>query len=358
MRQPWNHCRFQFALLVVLALLPVLGCSDSASDTPQSVSATDAPPPASATRTPRFAYVTNGVASFWNIAAAGAEAAAKDEGVEVTIIMPNGLTDQTRKIEDLITRGTDGIAVSPINAANQIGILNKAAAATKLITHDSDAPESDRLTYVGMDNYKAGRMCGQLVRDALPSGGTVMLFVGRLDQDNAQLRRQGCIDVILGRAPDSARRDDPGTSLSSPDGKYEVVGTLTDQFDQAKAKANVEDTLTRYPEISALVGLFVYNPPAILEALNRAGKTGEVKVIGFDEADITLQAIKDGTVVGTVVQDPFQYGYESIRLLVGLHKGDESILPPNGFIDVPPRVIDNGNLEPFWTTLKERMATK
>ncbi|MCH2114866.1 MAG: sugar-binding protein [Pirellulales bacterium] len=344
MKHPWYHASLKIAPLVVLFLLPTLGCSDSVSESARSDK-------------PRFAYVTNGVASFWNIAAAGAEAAAKDADVDVTVYMPDGLTDQTRSIEDLITRGTDGIAISPIDADNQIGILNKAAAATKLITHDSDAPKSDRLTYVGMDNYKAGLMCGQLVRDALPSGGTVMLFIGRLDQDNAQLRRQGCIDRILGREPDSTRRDDPGVILSSPDGQYEVLGTLTDQFDRAKAKANVEDTLTRHPDIGAMVGLFVYNPPAILEALDRADKTGKVKVIGFDEADITLQAIKDGAVVGTVVQDPFQYGYESIRLLTGLHRGDESILPSTGFIDVPPRVIDNGNLEPFWKTLKEQMAT-
>ena len=207
-----------------------------------------------------------------------------------------------------------------------------------------------------MDNYAAGLKCGQLVRDALPDGGDVMLFIGRLDQDNAQLRRQGCIDAILGRKPDSTRRDPAGANLSSEDGKYQVLGTLTDRFDRAKSKANAEDSLTRYPDIAAMVGLFVYNPPAILEALQRAGKVGEVKVIGFDEADVTLQAIQDGKVVGTVVQDPYQYGFESIRILVGLHHGDQSVLPPNRFIDVPPRVVNNENLESFRNTLKQQLS--
>ena len=62
---------------------------------------------------PRFAFVTNGVASFWSIAAAGSRQAAKDLGVEVTVVMPDGLTDQTRKLEDLISRGIDGVAVEP-----------------------------------------------------------------------------------------------------------------------------------------------------------------------------------------------------------------------------------------------------
>lgn len=326
--------------LIVLALVLALGCRESG------------------TSRPRFAFVTNGVASFWSIAAVGAKVAADESGVDVTIVMPNGLTDQTRKLEDLLTRGTDGIAVSPINPDNQIDILNKAAGETNLLTHDSDAPGCNRLAYIGMDNYEAGLMCGRLVREAVPDGGNVMLFIGRLDQDNAQFRRQGCIDAILGREPDSARRDPPGAKLSSEDGKYQVLGTLTDRFDRAKAKANVEDTLVRYPDISALVGLFDYNPPAILEALRRAGKAGDVAVIGFDESEVTLQAIQDGEVIGTVVQDPYQYGYLSIKLLAGLHRGDRSILPADGYIDVPPRVITQKNLKSYWSALKQQLAAE
>lgn len=221
---------------------------------------------------PEYAFITNGVADFWTIAKAGAEKAAADLGVRTTVIMPSSTTDQTRKIEDLLTRGTDGIAISPIDPANQGEILAKAAAATNLITQDSDAPDSPRRVYIGMDNYEAGMVCGRLVRDALPDGGKVMIFIGRLDQDNAQRRRQGCIDGILDREPDPSRRDDPGTVLSSDDGKYVVLGTMTDQFDRAKAKANAEDALLRHPDIAAMVGLFVYNPPLIMEALERAGR--------------------------------------------------------------------------------------
>ncbi|QEG32751.1 sugar-binding protein [Bythopirellula goksoeyrii] len=326
--------------LLVFSLMALLGCSDSADERPQ------------------FAFVTNGVASFWNIAAAGSKAAAKEAGVAVTVVMPDGLTDQTRKLEDLITRGIDGIAVSPINSANQTDILNKAAEATILITQDSDAPESNRLAYIGMDNYAAGLMCGRLVREALPEGGEVMLFIGRLDQDNAQLRRQGCIDAIVGREPDSTRRDPPGASVLSEDGKYNILGTLTDRFDRAKAKANVEDAITRYPNISAMVGLFVYNPPAILEALERTDMLGKVQVIGFDEDESTLQAIQDGNAIGTVVQDPYKYGYESIRLLVGLNSGEESNLPADRFVDVPPRTIKKENLETFWKNMKQLLEDK
>jgi ABC-type sugar transport system substrate-binding protein len=221
---------------------------------------------------PEYAFITNGVADFWTIGKAGAEKAAAELGVRAAVIMPASITDQTRKIEDLLTRGTAGIAISPINPANQGEVLAKAAAATNLITHDSDAPDSPRKVYIGMDNYEAGLICGKLVRDALPEGGKVMLFIGRLDQDNSQRRRQGCIDGILGREPDPSRRDDPGVVIKSDDGKYEILGTMTDQFDRAKAKANAEDALLRHPDVAAMVGLFEYNPPLILEALERAGR--------------------------------------------------------------------------------------
>ena len=284
--------------------------------------------------------------------------AGEDFGVAVTVTMPNGITDQTRKVEDLLTRGCDGIAISPINPENQIDVLNRAAAATNLITHDSDAPGSDRLMYIGMDNYEAGMMCGKLVRDALPDGGTIMLFIGRLDQDNARRRRQGCIDAILGREPDPSRNSPPGDELVSEDGQFTILGTLTDNFDRAKAKANAEDTLTRHPEVAAMVGLFEYNPPLILEALERAGKLKEVKVIAFDEAEAALQGIKDGTVVGTVVQNPYKYGYESIRTLKELHDGNRDVIPASKFKDIPARVIDPVEVDEFWADLKQKLGKK
>src|SRR4029077_14395460 len=95
---------------------------------------------------------------------------------------------------------------------------------------------------------------------------------------------------------------------------FKILGTLTDEFDMAKAKANVEDTLSKYPDIGGLVGLFGYNTPQILEAVQQA-KLGTVKVIGFDEDDATLAGVKSGTVHGTVVQNPYMYGFKSVEIL-------------------------------------------
>jgi ribose transport system substrate-binding protein len=303
----------------------------------------------------KVAFVSNGIASFWTIAEAGVNAAGKDLDIDTVVQMPaEGISDQKRIIEDLITKGIDGIAISPIDPANQTDILNTAAENTKLITHDSDAPDSKRLLYIGMDNYDAGRMCGQLVKEAMPDGGTLMIFIGRLEQDNAKRRRQGVIDELLDRPKDPTNYDPPGKELKGD--KFTILGTLTDQFDRAKGKANVEDTLSKYPNITGMVGLFAYNPPLMLEALKQAGKINKVKVIAFDEADETLAGIQSGTVHGTVVQNPYMYGYKSVEILKELAAGNDTVIPASKFIDIPARQIRRGNVDEFWSELNKLLG--
>src|SRR5204862_8210543 len=95
----------------------------------------------------------------------------------------------------------------------QTPMIDQAARKTNLITHDSDAPESNRLMYIGMDNYIAGRMCGQLVKEAMPNGGKVAIFVGRLEQDNAVKRRPRTIDELHERTRNDKRYDNPGGEI-------------------------------------------------------------------------------------------------------------------------------------------------
>ncbi|MBT6453880.1 MAG: sugar-binding protein [Planctomycetes bacterium] len=332
------------AIIIALALIGYLAYSFKGSVVPPDANAA-----------PKLAFVTNGVADFWVLAGKGVQDSASEIGVDASFHMPpDGLADQKRIIEDLMVKGVDGIAVSPIDPVNQTPFLDRIAEQTLLITHDSDAPDSKRICFVGVDNYEAGRMCGELVEEALPNGGKVAIFVGRLEQDNARLRRQGVIDQILGREWDSSRYDKPGEKIAG--NGFEVVATLTDQFDMAKGKANVEDILSRHDDIAGCIGLFAYNTPLILEALEQSGRSGKVKVISFDEDERTLQGIIDGTVHGTIVQNPYEYGAASMRLLKALTSGDRSGIPENGIFKVPTRTIRKAEVESFREDMRKKLG--
>lgn len=130
-------------------------------------------------------------------------------------------------------------------------------------------------------------------------------------------------------------------------GKYTVLDILTDNKDNNLAKSNAEGALVRYPNVKCMVGLWAYNPPMILSALRSAGKEGQVKVVGFDEHEETLQAIREGSVVGTVVQDPYGFGYRSVELLAAMTRGQKVDVPDSGMIIIPHRVIRADNVGEF-----------
>lgn len=308
----------------------------------------------------KVAYVTNGIDPFWTIAEAGAMAGGKEFDVDVEVLMPpKGLVDQKRMMETLLANGIDGIAVSPIDAENQASFISDAAKRTNIITQDSDAPNSDRLCFIGMNNYTAGREAGKLVKKALPEGGDVAIFVGRLEQLNAQQRRQGVIDELLDRPVSdvNALIFDPNNAPIKGE-KYTIVSTSTDNFDYAKAKSNAEDSMASNDSLSCMVGLFAYNMPACIEAVSSAGKLGDIKLVSFDEADGTLQGIQDGHVQGTVSQQPYEYGRQSVQVLAALARGNTDIIPENKFIEINATIVEKDNVEAFWANLKKLKGEK
>lgn len=298
----------------------------------------------------RIVFVTNGVDPFWNIAENGALAAAKELNVDVEVYMPPKatITEQKEFLENKLTLGVDGVAISPIKPEAQNGFLNEVAKETNLVTHDSDAPDSDRLMFIGMDNYKAGRAAGKLVKEAIPEGGKVMLFVGRLDQLNARQRRQGIIDELLDEPMQSGLNmtQTPNDGPVSND-KYTILDTRTDNFQAEKAKANAEDAISLYPDLDCMVGLFAYNIPNCLQAVKQADKVGTIKLVSFDENRATLEGIKAGEVHGTISQQPYEYGFQSVKILTALAKGDKSVLREDKYLEVGIVEVRQDNVASF-----------
>lgn len=279
----------------------------------------------------RLAFVTNNPSDFWTIARKGTEkAAAELPNVQVEFQLPGQGTaaEQQRIVDDLLAKGIDGMAISPNDPQNQVQMLNRVAAQTLVVTQDSDAPASNRAFYIGTDNVAAGEQAGKLVREALPQGGNIMVFVGKADAQNAKERYQGLQKALEGS-------------------NIKILDLRTDDTDRVRAKSNPADALVKYNDLAGMVGLWSYNGPAILSAVKEANKIGKVKIIAFDEEDETLAGVKEGSIYATVVQQPFEFGYQSIKLMAQVLGGDKSVIPASKQIFVPTLAIKKEGVEEF-----------
>jgi ribose transport system substrate-binding protein len=163
-----------------------------------------------------------------------------------------------------------------------------------------------------------------------------MGFVGLPGADNARERIEGVRGAIKGS-------------------KVELVDVRGDDIDQTRAKRNVEDTLAANPDINCMVGFYSYNTPRIYEVLKEAGRLGDITVIGFDEDPITLGGVREGTIVGTVVQQPYEWGYQGMLLMAKYLEGDKSGIPANHLIIIPTKIIHKANVDAFEAELIARV---
>lgn len=286
-----------------------------------------------------LAFVVNGASDFWKIAEAGVKKAQGElPKYDLQFKYPEqaAAAVQQRILDDLVAAGASGIMVSAIDPKNQTEVLNKVASQTVLFTTDSDAPQSKRIAYIGSSNTDLGKEAGKLMLKALPNGGKCVGFVGLPGADNARERIEGVKDTIKGS-------------------KVELVDVRGDEIDQTRAKRNVEDILAAMPDVSCMVGFYSYNTPRIYEVLKEAGKLDKIKIIGFDEDPITLGGVKEGAITGTVVQQPFEWGYQGMKLMAKYIEGDKSGIPANGIIIVPGKVIEKPNVDDFMAQMKQML---
>ena len=287
-------------------------------------------------------FVVNGASDFWKSAEAGvkkAQGELPNYTLQLKYPEQSSAAIQNRLMDDLVASGAAGIMVSAVDPKTQGDELDKIGGSTVLFTTDSDAPKSKRVAYIGSSNVDAGKQAGELMKKALPSGGKCMGFVGLPGADNARERVEGIKAGIEGT-------------------KITLVDVRADDIDQARAKRNVEDTLTADPSINCMVGIYSYNTPQIYQALKEAGKLGQITVIGFDEDQVTLGGVKEGSIVGTVVQQPYEWGYQGMKDMAKYIEGDKSFVPANHLMIIPTKVIDKSNVDAFATELKERQGKK
>ena len=282
-------------------------------------------------------FVVNGASDFWKLAEAGMKKAQTElPDYDLRFIYPEQASAaiQQRTMDDLVAAGADAIMVSAVDPKSSTEALNRIGSQVPLFTTDSDAPDSNRVAYIGSSNTDAGKEAGYLALRALPNGGKCIGFVGLLGADNARERIEGMKSVLAGSNVD-------------------LVDVRGDDIDQTRAKRNVEDALAANPDISCLVGFYSYNTPRIYEVLKESGMLGKIKIIGFDEDPITLGGVREGTIEGTIVQQPYEWGYQGMKLMAKYLEGDKSMIPADQLIIVPTGVLDKSNVDAFLAWLSD-----
>jgi ribose transport system substrate-binding protein len=287
-----------------------------------------------------LAFVVNGASDFWKIAEAGvkkAQAELPNYTLELKYPEQSSAAIQQRLMDDLVAAGVAAIMVSAVDPKTSTEALDRVAGQVPLFTTDSDAPQSKRIAYIGSSNVELGKDAGKLMLKALPDGGKCIGFVGLPGADNARERIEGVQATIKGS-------------------KVEMVDVRGDDIDFARAKRNVADALAASPDVACMVGFYSYNTPLIYETLKESGKLGQIKIIGFDEDPVTLGGVREGAIEGTVVQNPYEWGYQGMKLMAKVLEGDKSGVPADGLIIVPGQVIDKANVDAYEAELKARLG--
>lgn len=287
-------------------------------------------------------FVANGAVDFWKLAEAGmkkAQAELPNYTVQIKYPEQSTAAMQDRLMDDLVAGGAAGIIVSSVDPGNQTEALNRIAGQALLFTTDSDAAKSNRVAYIGSSNTNAGKQAAEILKKNLPDGGKCIAFAG-----------------LPGAALTGERLD--GIKEGIKGSKIEIVDLRSDEMDQARAKRNVEDVLVARGDINCMIGVFAYNTPQIYLALQAAGKLGQITVVGFDNDQATLGGIAEGSIAGTVVQQPFEWGYQGMTLMAKYLEGDKSFVPADGLIIIPTQIIDKSNVAAFTDQVKAWMSGK
>ena len=304
-------------LLFLFIGLVLTGCNKSDIKSPaEKNSATEAPR--------RFIFITNGDDPYFDVLNAGLQAGAKkfalvDKGFEVVMEKNNATAQgQIDRLRQLVTQAdVAGVAISVIQAEN-IAIVEEMKRLTDkgvpVITVDGDINQklfSDgRPYYIGTDNSIAGRLLGTAGKRVLESRGVTegefIQFTGFTDNDNARARMNGCRDAI-------------GAS-------YSEVDRMADSFDHSRARDNVRTALVNHPDVKALVGIWAYNAPAIAEVVAERGVRDQVSIFTFDAAAQAIEHMANGNIDCMIVQNPFQMGIQTVRLLLAMQEGQDAVI--------------------------------
>ncbi len=239
-----------------------------------------------------------------------------EHGVEIEINWrtPNNedAQQQAQFLEQLVSSGVDGIAISCSDAKVLTAAINAAVEkGVPVVTFDSDAPESQRFAYYGINDEEAGREVARQLMKVMPQGGTVAILGGNQNAPNLSARVRGV-------------RDEIGKNT-----QFTIKDTYYHGETAPEAAAKVQQVQNANPDITgwAMVGgwpLFTEN------ALD--GVYQQAKIVSVDTLPPELEYVRKGQVQALIGQDCYGWGYESVRMLLNkVHKNEEPAQEINFF---------------------------
>lgn len=333
-------------LVVWLAVVAASVAAGFYLNTAPTDSATPAPP----TTPANYVFIAGGSDPYWELCVSGAKAAAERLGANVAIKTPtgegeDGLKEQVGWLSEIDAEQVDGVAIGPIDPARETTLLNSLAEKTTVVTVDSDAPASRRMFYVGSSNFEAGEIAARLTREVLPNGGEAIVLLASYAKTNAAERHEGFVE---------------GLAEEGEGGEVELVETYLDQGDPEQCRENLRVAMANHPELGAIVCTFGYHGPIALEELGKVAGDRDIRLIAFDEDTRVLDGIRDDRVHATIVQDPYMFGAEAIRMLDEVRSGRYLAPPIAQRVDVGVHcmAVDKGNLRDFETRLIERLGAQ
>ncbi|HWR52187.1 MAG TPA: substrate-binding domain-containing protein [Bryobacteraceae bacterium] len=322
---------FLYPAILAVLVLPLAGCGGGSRHDVQEV---------------YYLVAANTKIPYWQAANAGLEAAGRQLQVKYEMVGPDTYDPQAEKAEfrKILGRKPTGILVSAADAAVITPEIDAAVAqGVPVITIDSDAPNSKRLTFIGTNNYEAGRMGGALAAKALNGKGNVVVFT-MPEQTNLKERLNGYEQVFR------------GTGIKIAD-IVDIKGDPRIAFDTTH-----EIATKRAAQVDGFICLEALACPEVAEVLNRSKLTGKV-VVAMDVDPRTLEWVEKGVIAGTIAQKPFTMAAFGLKMLDDLYHHKPTSLQANfkqdvkapvpSFVDTGATLVDKNNVAMF---LKEAAA--
>ena len=229
---------------------------------------------------------------------------------------------QLQKVDAMLSRRVDAIALAPIDRQALVSVVNRAAERkVPVVIFDSGIDTDKFVAQVATDNYKAGQMAGERMGKILDGKGKVVIVAVKPGAASTEAREKGFEDVIHQKFP----------GIQILDKRYGMA--LVSQ-----SLLVTENMLTAHPDLN---GIFASNESTTIGAAQALrSRPRKVKLVGFDWSPTLLDDLKSGLIDSLVIQDPFKMGYQAVLSAVKHLEGQ----PVTRIVELAPQLIDRGNL--------------